>query len=362
MATVSLCMIVKNEEAVLARCLDSARSVADEIIIVDTGSSDATKEIARRYTDKVYDFEWCDDFSAARNFAYSKASMDYQMWLDADDVIPPEETTKIIELKRILTDATDMVTMKYHTHFDADGKPILTSTRERLTRRARNYKWLEPVHECIPLSGRIMYSDIAISHCKAAVTDVPSVRNLRIYEGLESRGAHLNPRQLYYFARELKDHGQWAKSAYYFERFLDCGEGWVEDNIGACFELANCYNALGDSKKALPVLLRSFEFDSPRAEICCQIGYYFKSAKNYQVALDWFKLATNLGAPRSVGFVLNDYHGFVPNIEACVCCCELGRFEEAAAFNEAAAGFKPDSEAVRWNRRYLKEKLVLKCN
>lgn len=59
-------MIVKNEERVLARCLESVRECMDEIIIVDTGSSDATKEIAARYTDKIYDFEWIDDFAAAR--------------------------------------------------------------------------------------------------------------------------------------------------------------------------------------------------------------------------------------------------------------------------------------------------------
>ena len=73
---ISLCMIVKNEERVLARCLNSALRAVDEIITVDTGSTDKTKEIAARYSDKVFDFEWCDDFSAARNFAFSKAERD----------------------------------------------------------------------------------------------------------------------------------------------------------------------------------------------------------------------------------------------------------------------------------------------
>ena len=77
MATVSLCMIVKNEEKVLGRCLDSAKEIADEIIIVDTGSTDRTKEIAAEYTEKIYDFEWNDDFSAARNESFRKATKDY---------------------------------------------------------------------------------------------------------------------------------------------------------------------------------------------------------------------------------------------------------------------------------------------
>ena len=79
MATISLCMIVKNEEQVLARCLDSVADLMDEIIIVDTGSTDRTKEIAARYTDQIYDFAWIGDFSAARNFSFSKATMNTSM-------------------------------------------------------------------------------------------------------------------------------------------------------------------------------------------------------------------------------------------------------------------------------------------
>ena len=77
-ATLSVCMIVRDESPVLARCLDGVRVFADEIIIVDTGSVDDTKQIARRYTDRVYDFPWIDDFSAARNVSYSYASKDYR--------------------------------------------------------------------------------------------------------------------------------------------------------------------------------------------------------------------------------------------------------------------------------------------
>ena len=71
MISISMCMIAKNEESVLKRCLDSYSGLFDEIIIVDTGSTDNTKNIAAGYTDKIYDFEWTGDFSEARNFAFS---------------------------------------------------------------------------------------------------------------------------------------------------------------------------------------------------------------------------------------------------------------------------------------------------
>ena len=68
---------MKNEQDSLERCLQSVRNVVDEIIIVDTGSTDRTKEIASKWTPHVYDFAWIDDFAAARNFSFAKATMDY---------------------------------------------------------------------------------------------------------------------------------------------------------------------------------------------------------------------------------------------------------------------------------------------
>ena len=85
MSTISLCMIVKNEERCLARCLESVKDFVHEIIIVDTGSTDKTVEIAREFTDSVYYFEWTDDFAEARNFALQYATSDYILQLDADE-------------------------------------------------------------------------------------------------------------------------------------------------------------------------------------------------------------------------------------------------------------------------------------
>ena len=102
MATISLCMIVKNEEQVLARCLDSVADLMDEIIIVDTGSTDRTKEVAARYTDQIYDFTWIGDFSAARNFSFSKATMEYIYAPDADEVLDAENRARFLDLKNCL--------------------------------------------------------------------------------------------------------------------------------------------------------------------------------------------------------------------------------------------------------------------
>lgn len=111
--TLSLCMIVKNEKKTLPRCLKSVFGIFDEIIIADTGSTDGTVKAAEQYTDKIFSFPWCDDFSAARNFAFSKAVCDYVMWLDADDVILPADRDKLLRLKNSLNGSQDVIMMPY---------------------------------------------------------------------------------------------------------------------------------------------------------------------------------------------------------------------------------------------------------
>ena len=96
-------MIVRDEENNLPHCLESVRGLFDEIVIVDTGSIDRTKEIAREFGAKVFDFAWIDDFAAARNEVLSHATGDYAFWLDADDVVEPGQREKLVALLAGLT-------------------------------------------------------------------------------------------------------------------------------------------------------------------------------------------------------------------------------------------------------------------
>ncbi len=358
MQTISLCMIVKNEEKTLGRCLESVKGIADEIIIVDTGSDDRTKQVASEFTDKIYDFPWVDDFSKARNYAFSKAEKDYILWLDADDVILPEDRAKFVNLKLLLPPDVDAVMMKYNISFDRQGKVTFSYYRERLSKRSRNFQWREPVHEYLEIGGKIINTDICITHKKEP--GPRSGRNLEIYENLLAGGTELSPRGIYYYARELKDNGRHKDAAEQFKLFLDGGRGWVEDNITACGEMAKCYIMQGEDEKALSAMLRSFIYDIPRAELCCQIGYHFKNKNQFKHAIFWFETALGLEKPQdSWGFIQHDFWGYIPCLECSVCYDKLGNHEKAEEYNEKAAGYKPDSAAVLYNRNYfskLKEK------
>ena len=93
----------------------------DEIIVVDTGSVDRTKEIVEKYTSNIYDFQWIDDFAAARNFSFSKATQEYILWLDADDVLLEDAQEALKLLKRELDPKIDAVSMPYHLAMDSNG-------------------------------------------------------------------------------------------------------------------------------------------------------------------------------------------------------------------------------------------------
>ena len=352
MHTISLCMIVKNEEMHIARCLDSVAGLVEEIIIVDTGSSDRTMEIASNYTSNVYSHPWKDDFSDARNYSFSKASMDYCMWMDADDVLEESEKGKFLRLKRSLPTDTDIVMMKYHTSFDEAGNPSFTYFRERWIKNSPRYRWIGAVHEVIPPNGNVLYSDIAICHKK--INEGDPDRNLRIYRKMIADGKQMEPRQQYYYGRELYYHKEYEECAAILEQFLLSPGGWIENKIEACSICAKCYSMLGKEDSALAALLRSMSFDPPRAEICCEIGKYFLEHGNIQNAVYWYQTALNIPKNElSGGFILPDCYDYIPFLQLCVCYDKLGERQKAKEYNEKAGKCKPYSQAYLYNKRYF---------
>ncbi len=352
MMTISLCMIVKNEEDVLGRCLDSVAGLVDEIVLVDTGSTDHTREIAARYTSQLYSFPWIDDFAAARNYSFSLASCDYCMWLDADDVLTEPDRQAFLRLKASLTPAVDVVMMRYNTGFDEAGRVTFSYYRERIVKNHAGMRWTGAVHEVIKTSGTVIYSECAVSHRKLHPSDPD--RNLRIFERLLAQGGSLDPRQQFYYGRELYYHQRYQDALAVFQHVLDEKQGWAENQIDACRLCAHCWYATGREDLALQALFRSFSYDVPRAELCCDIGKHFLDRGAYSQAVYWYRQALACQRPdRQGGFVSPDCYGYIPCLQLCVCFDRMGQAKEAAEYNEQAARYKPDSPAVAHNRTYF---------
>lgn len=352
MCSISLCMIVKNEEDVLARCLSSAAPLVDEIILVDTGSTDQTKQVAAAFTEHIYDFTWVDDFASARNYAFSLASKDYCMWLDADDIITPEDAAAFLKMKETLTPNISVVMMPYHTGFDENNNVTFSYFRERIIKNHAGMQWEGAVHEVITPIGEVLYADCAVSHHKLHPSDPD--RNLRIFETQIQKGIALDPRQQFYYGRELYYHQRYQEALSVFEAFFWEPGAWLENKIDACCHCAYCHYRLEQPEQALQALLRSLQFDTPRAEVCCDIGKHFFEREQWRLAAFWYTLATTCQQDeRRGGFTSPDCYGYLPCIQLCVCYSRMGELEKAMRFNELAATFKPDAAPVLHNRNYF---------
>lgn len=148
MQTLSLCMITKNEEKNIKACLDSMVNIADEIIIVDTGSTDKTIEIAKSYGAKVFSYKWNDDFSEARNISLEKATKDWIIVLDGDEVLPKEDGKK---LKNIIN-ATSMEALYLRLENIVDNKSLGDAVVLRVFRNNKLYRFRNKMHEQVIFS------------------------------------------------------------------------------------------------------------------------------------------------------------------------------------------------------------------
>lgn len=351
--TLSLCMIVKNEEDVLERALQAV-TFADEIIVVDTGSTDGTKAVAEKYTDKIFDFKWRDDFAAARNFAIEKATCDYWMWLDADDVIPVSTARGIASIMKSMDGSTDAVMLPYSLGCDDKGKPLYTFYRERILKNGVGFKWRGRVHEAVPLRGNVVRAPYSIVHSKPQ-GKTSGTRNLDIYRKMKKEGEHFGPRETYYYARELYHNGEYSSAADEFEKFLTMKGGFLPNIKDAHLMLSKAYTKLGKRDRALNTLLKSLAFGEPSGEIACEIGLAFFSRGDYKTAAYWFERAASSKPDRESGaFIDMDCYGFLPSVWLTVCYDRLGKTRAAYYWHTRARKLRPDHPSVIANEAYFK--------
>jgi tetratricopeptide (TPR) repeat protein len=169
MARLSLCMIVKNEERNLPACLASAAGLADDLVVVDTGSDDRTVEIARRHRATVVSFPWVDSFAAARNESLRHARGDWVFWLDADDRLDAENHRRMRGLIDTLPNENVAFVMKCLCLPDPVSRRSTTVDHVRLFRRHPALRWRYRVHEQIlpglrELGADVRWADVVVQH------------------------------------------------------------------------------------------------------------------------------------------------------------------------------------------------------
>ncbi|WP_035779563.1 tetratricopeptide repeat-containing glycosyltransferase family 2 protein [Butyrivibrio sp. MC2013] len=302
MVTVSLCMIVKNEEKNLQSCLDSLKGLMDEIIIVDTGSTDSTVNIALANGAKVYDFKWIDDFAAARNFAFSKAGCDFIYTADADETMTEEGRQMFMGLKSLLTASdipegddlpVDIVQMYYVGQLQGK-RSVYNYDRElrpKLFRRVRGFYWINPIHEQIRVEPIVVDSDIEIIH---HMDESHAARDLAIFEKMVEEGRQITPALLDFYARELYMAGNrenFEKAGDFFRNITESEESSVDDIRKASVILCKRASIMGDLQEMMKYALKEVAAGAS-SETCCELGdYYMKEGDPSEASLWYYNAA-----------------------------------------------------------------------
>ena len=351
--TLGLTMIVKNESETLSKALSGIKDAVDEIVIVDTGSTDNTVEIARAYTDKVFSIPWADDFSAARNYALSKVTTDYWIWLDADDVVPQKTAQCIARLKRKNFLSADIIMLPYAAATDENSNPTFVYYRERILKKSPKNIFNGAVHEAVEPNGKIITLSSPIIHAKP-VGRSSGTRNLDIYEKLIAKGHVLSPREKYYYARELFYNGKKREAAKELAEFIREKRGFKANKADACTLLSQCFAAAGDNESAMQAALYRFAFAPPDGEGCCAVGSLFFERGDYSSAARWYGLALKTKPDiKSGAFVQADYYGFIPLVWLSVCYDRLGDIKKAYGYHRRAKKLRPTDKSVLANDAYF---------
>lgn len=280
-------MIVKNESKVLARCLDSIRDLVDEIIIVDTGSTDDTKEIAAGYTNLIYDYEWCDDFAAARNFSFSKAMKEYIYIADADEMLDESNRIQFMLLKQALLPEVEIVQMLYRTVNDNTVLNCKEELRPKLFRRLREFTWIDPIHEIVRMEPVVFNSDICVLHMPQGVH---SGRDFSVFQKAFAKTGSLSARLHTMYARELFISGtdeDFGAAEMIFTQTLLRNSSESDMQKEASCVLAHLYRTRHDADNFFKLGLKDMLTD-PCSECCFELGEWYYAASDYMEAIMWF--------------------------------------------------------------------------
>ena len=334
MITISLCMIVKNEEESLGRCLESLKGIVDEMIVVDTGSEDRTVEIAKEYGAKVYDFKWTGDFSEARNYSFSLATCDYIYSADADEELDEDNRQRFIQLKKDIEELDiDIVQMYYcnqlsfRTVYNYDRE-----LRPKLFKRVRSFKWEDPIHEQVAIDPVICNSEVEIIH---RPKENHASRDLSSFRKAVESGRRISKRLHGMYARELFMAGtddDFIKAKDFFAEAVKDSTRSVDEVKEASCVLAHIAVLEKDAEALLKYSLKDAATEMC-SEMCCELGKYYFGKDDYDEAIVWFYNA----AYECASILDIKTSKEIPRLALAKCYKALGNEEQAADYEKEAA-------------------------
>jgi glycosyltransferase involved in cell wall biosynthesis len=370
MKTLSLHMIARNSADVIERTLQAASQVCDEIVVVDTGSTDFTKDICAKYGAKVYDFEWVDDFAAARNYALSKVTGDWAMWLDTGDEIKAPTLKAIADLKKMPIfqssdpSSADVIWMTINRKLNADGSPMFSFVVPRIVRMSANPFWVGAIHENVRVDTTDTKQGFLLEG--ASIEDPYSdleggaKRNLAILERLIASGDP-NPRLLYYRSQELRDLQRLQEAIDSYVEFLNLNpQTW--EYYDALINIGKCYYNRNDVERkdrlnAAGVWMQAALHEPRKPDAWFGVGTLYYEAGELEKALPFYRACIGLkkiydGAPTNEAM-----YGSAPYEAIGFCLLTMGNTKEAIASLFEAQKRSPRPDHYRNIIRQIKEQV-----
>jgi len=247
-------MIVKDEEVMLESCLKSIQN-ADEIIICDTGSTDKTIEIAKKYTDKVFtDYIWNDNFAEARNHANSKATGDWILVIDADETLEKNGIKKIKDILKELPDKYDSLSCNVKS-----AKDGMLHKSPRVYKNSPKIKWLGAIHNYLNVKSS-KDVDVTITYGYSPAHKKDPDRAFRIL----TKEVTKNPnciREKFYLAREYYYRKIWHEAIKWYLEYIKVST-WAAEKAEAYLKLARCYWQSRQGEKARNACLQAIKINT----------------------------------------------------------------------------------------------------
>ena len=316
--TISLCMIVKNEQQSLLRCLRSAEPWVDEIIVLDTGSTDRTVEIARSFGARVEHFPWCDDFAAARNAVKEYATCDWILSLDADEVLDPNTAPKLAEIVAQPISKPRCYSLLVRSYDNSKDDSSVVFHSGYVTRLFVNHPkmgWKRPIHEQIvhlddpdldePTNMELEFCDqIVILHdgyLQEARSDRgKAARNQAILKRAIERTPN-DAHMYFHLGIELYHDKKYRQAATAFDQVLTLKSGKrVTGYIPPCFSLlVSTYMALDEVDQAIRYGREGLKVTDAYPDLCCNLALAYLKKQNYKAARKLYEHVRSLHGKRT---------------------------------------------------------------
>jgi glycosyltransferase involved in cell wall biosynthesis len=338
-------MIVKNEGSTIERVLNCARVFADEMIVVDTGSTDDTVAKAMAMGARVYHFDWIDDFSAARNFSFAKCTGDWIIWLDGDDIILPESQALIQQLKSTtLGNELEAIYLRYIY-------PPFLQWRERMVRRdlfGTKLEWREPIHECIHGidAQKSRYVDsIAIQHEPPPErTALKKDRNITILRKHYQDGA-ADERMLYIYAVECL-HSLYKEEAEHILAEFFSRVDYQHYRYEIYCKMYDFYTHFNETQKALDAVHGAIKEDPKRAEAYYRLGKHLSDKDDQPAAAIPLLTAASMIRTPDYGTPEAEAYTYGPWESLCRANFRLQKYDDAREMAKRA--LQHDSPREKW--------------